>query len=739
MTFKKFGGQQSTVGGGFEQIERELKVRIRQQATVEKLGQQALFGGDLATLMNETVTLVSQTLEVEYCKILELLPDGKSLLLRAGVGWKNGLVGQAIVDSGSDSQAGYTLLSREPVIVENLPTESRFSGPPLLVEHGVVSGLSVIIRGRERPFGVLGGHTTRQVTFTQDDVNFLQSAANVLAAAIERKQTEEQLRRSEEELMALNATLEQRVVERTASIQLLQDVAVAANEAENVEEAMQFVLDRVCAHTGWPVGHVYVRTQNNTAELIPTTFWHLDDPEGFKTFRQVTEATRFASNVGLPGRVLTTGKPTWIMDVTRDPDFSRTRSVKDIGVKAGFAFPVWVGTEVVAVLEFFADKTVEPNKPLLEIMAHVGTQLGRVIERKQVEEQIRESGRQLAEAQRLAHLGSWEWDITANKLNWSDELYHIYEVTPEDFNASYEGFLEWVHPDDRNFVRKAVEEAYDHRQPFNIEHRIIRSDDVVRTLQSWGKLVFDETGRPVKMIGTAQDITERKQIEAELAEVQHRLMESREAERLHLAQELHDGPLQDLYGISLRLSELWESLHSEASRGQLVATQATLQRMIQMLRTLCGELRPPALAPFGLEKAIRSDVERFQEVHSELMINLDLMPDDQVLPEHVRLALFRVYQQALSNIMRHAGAHHILVRFKLDAKRVILEIQDDGCGFEVPKRRVELARQGHLGLVGAAERTEAIGGDLEIISTSEKGTLVRAVVPRSDEWGMLQM
>jgi PAS domain S-box-containing protein len=180
-----------------KQAKEMIEVRARQQAAVAELGQRALAGTDLSTLLSEAVALVARTLEVAFCKVLELLPDGTALLLRAGVGWKEGCVGSARVGAGTDSQAGYTLLSDEPVIVGDLRTETRFTGPALLHDHGVVSGMSVIIHGRESPFGVLGVHTTRRRTFTQDDIHFLQAAANVLAAAITRSRAEEVLRASE--------------------------------------------------------------------------------------------------------------------------------------------------------------------------------------------------------------------------------------------------------------------------------------------------------------------------------------------------------------------------------------------------------------------------------------------------------------------------------------------------------------------------------------------------------------
>ena len=178
--------------------EERLKDRARQQAAVAQLGQRALAGNDLSLLMDETASVVAQQLEVEYSSVLELLPDGQHLQSRAGVGWKEGYVGATVVGAGAGSQAGYTLLSSEPVVVANLRQETRFSPPAPLIEHGVVSGMSVIIPGQHRPFGVLGAHTTERRTFTQDDINFLQAVANVLAEAIERQRAEERVREQRE-------------------------------------------------------------------------------------------------------------------------------------------------------------------------------------------------------------------------------------------------------------------------------------------------------------------------------------------------------------------------------------------------------------------------------------------------------------------------------------------------------------------------------------------------------------
>ncbi len=183
-----------------KRAERQAAQYARQQESVARLGQCAVTNVDLDSLMDEIAHTVADTFDVEYCKVLECLPGGEQVLLRAGVGWNEGLVGNATVGTALQSQAGYTLRADGPVIVEDLRTETRFSGPPLLHNHGVVSGMSVIIHGAESPFGVLGAHTTKRRTFSQEDIRFLQVVANLLADAIQRKQAEDALRDREHRL-----------------------------------------------------------------------------------------------------------------------------------------------------------------------------------------------------------------------------------------------------------------------------------------------------------------------------------------------------------------------------------------------------------------------------------------------------------------------------------------------------------------------------------------------------------
>jgi signal transduction histidine kinase len=238
-----------------------------------------------------------------------------------------------------------------------------------------------------------------------------------------------------------------------------------------------------------------------------------------------------------------------------------------------------------------------------------------------------------------------------------------------------------------------------------------------------------------KVIGAVmviQDISLRKQMEAELKEVQRLLEESREAERVYIARELHDLPMQELYTAHFALAQLADGLAGQERLPLVVDARESVSRANRMLREICNELRPPILENFGLKAAIESHARTFQNRYPELVVQLSIEGEVADLPSWMGLGLFRIYQQALDNVVQHAAATQVMIRLWNQAARLTLEVEDNGTGFVVPDRWIELARGNHLGVVGSVERAAHIGGQYEIISAPGAGTVVRLTMPLHD-------
>jgi diguanylate cyclase (GGDEF)-like protein/PAS domain S-box-containing protein len=171
-------------------------------------------------------------------------------------------------------------------------------------------------------------------------------------------------------------------------IQLLQEVAVAANEASDLRQALAFVLDRVCEYTGWPLAHVYLPAKQDDQTLLPTGIWHIDREDEYLSFKQITEATTYRSGEGLPGKSYASGRAVWEIDTNPDAAPARTQNQTEIQVRTGLAFPILVGKRAVGVLEFFTQAVVPPDEALQKVMFQIGTLVGRVIERTDLQQAL---------------------------------------------------------------------------------------------------------------------------------------------------------------------------------------------------------------------------------------------------------------------------------------------------------------------------------------------------------------
>ncbi|MGQ0602131.1 MAG: PAS domain S-box protein [Anaerolineales bacterium] len=356
-----------------------------------------------------------------------------------------------------------------------------------------------------------------------------------------------------------------------------------------------------------------------------------------------------------------------------------------------------------------------------------------VEERQRAEEQIRERERQLAEAQHVAHLGSWHWNIASNTITWTDELYRIYGLDPQTFTATYEGFLEQVHPDDRAFVNENITRAFRDRQPFTFFHRIVRPDEVVCTLQARGDVIVNEAGQLVAMSGTGQDVTEIKQIEEDLRKSQEQLRQLsdylqavREEERTRIAREIHDELGGAMTGLKMDVASIRKVLTSEQTlllekTGQLLRD---IDTSVQTVRRIAMDLRPHVLDDFGLPAAIEWQLQEFQRragIQCQLASNVEELSLDS---SHAS-AVFRVFQEALTNVARHAQATLVQVRLEKQPDSLILQVIDNGRGISEP----ELAGARSLGLLGMHERVRMLSGELNIHGARGQGTTVYVKIP----------
>jgi PAS domain S-box-containing protein len=345
--------------------------------------------------------------------------------------------------------------------------------------------------------------------------------------------------------------------------------------------------------------------------------------------------------------------------------------------------------------------------------------------RRKAEQALREQGTLLSEAQRLAGLGCWEWDPASGRVTWSDELYHIYGVERGAFQPSFEGYLERVHPQDRDRVARRVAAAVrDKGAGFDFEERILRPGGEVRQLRSHGEVVRDAAGRPLKVVGACLDITQHKAAEEALRALSRRLVEAEETERRRIARELHDQVGQNLSALNINLDIVLARLKEPALKTRLEDSLRLVDGTLQSIEAVMSELRPPLLDEYGLGAALAGYAEEYaQRTGVRVSFNKPQELGRTLRPE-AAVALFRIAQEALNNVAKHANARLVRIGLSLEEKEVNLTIADDGRGFDLAQ-----APRGRWGTSTMRERAEAAGGRFMIDSVPGKGTTVRAAVP----------
>lgn len=218
------------------------------------------------------------------------------------------------------------------------------------------------------------------LSVTEVDIDAAPVFIGLISDISEQRKRETNLRQARDEAQNAHTRLKQ----ETKTVRLLERITNAINESANLEEAIQVCLNEICSFTGWAAGHAYLE-DDTKRRLLPSKIWCLRNPEEFQSLRKATETTVLSPGIGLPGRVYQEKEAVWIKNVLQDTNFPRARKVRDMAAQAGFGFPVLVKKDVVAVLEFFAGNLERPSDDFMRVMASIGTQLGRVIEREKIE------------------------------------------------------------------------------------------------------------------------------------------------------------------------------------------------------------------------------------------------------------------------------------------------------------------------------------------------------------------
>jgi PAS domain S-box-containing protein len=399
-------------------------------------------------------------------------------------------------------------------------------------------------------------------------------------------------------------------------------------------------------------------------------------------------------------------------------------SARSLEIRSSLALPIETGAQVrhLIVIQTVHRERDWPDA-LVARLRVLGGLLVVALERKEMFAQIRETEARVSVAADSAEAGLWVLDCGTGVFWASERARAIFGYSPDEV-ITVERFAASVHPDDKRLLRNVLDRSQHGRDPLNVECRILLGDGRVRWIASRGRPQLKPTGEPERLTGASIDITERRHADEELADLSRRLIRAHEDERALLARELHDDVTQRLavLAIDAGRAEIAEAGGPQAEK--MRAIREGLVHLSEDIHSLAYQLHPSVLDELGLAEALRTACERFgRQGHVALTVDLDPVPAD--LRRDVALCLFRVAQEALRNVSRHARARAASVALRRTDGGMRLAVRDDGVGFDAASPGTRRS----LGLASMRERVRLVNGTLEIESAPGRGTAIVAWVP----------
>ena len=327
----------------------------------------------------------------------------------------------------------------------------------------------------------------------------------------------------------------------------------------------------------------------------------------------------------------------------------------------------------------------------------------------------------------IAQLGRWEENHKTGEIYWSSILRKMLNIE-RNSTINHNVFWKLVHPEDRAFMKLKWEKAEKDKKPYTGTFRVVVKNGETKHLMEHAEFILNLKGNLDKTVGTVIDMTELHQNQEELRLLSSHIQEVQEEERGRIAREIHDALGQRLTSITMDLEFLKNKLGENTSdeiTERLNALTSLTEETIQLTRKISQELRPSILDDLGLLSAIDWLKEQHNQ-RTDIHFTLDMPKEDIVIKDEYATAIFRITQEALTNIIRHAEARNVIIQIKLSNSKISLKVCDDGKGI---KKNNKSSKEKTFGVFGMQERAAMLGGEMKIISQLNKGTTINVSLP----------